>query len=78
MYACTHSASWEEDKLRRQFFPFAVWDSWKELKLSVLAACAARRISEFKSFKTVFPARCLLRPLIGIHLISFACLFNEF
>lgn len=78
MYACTHAASRGEDNLRSQFFPFAVWDSWKELKLSVLAACAALRISEFKSFKTVFPARCLLRPLIGIHLISFACLFNEF
>lgn len=78
MYACTHAASWGEDNLRSHSFPFAVWDSWKELKLSVLAACAALRISDFKSFKTVFPARCLLRPLIGIHLISFACLFNEF
>lgn len=78
MYGGTHAASGAEDNHRSQFFPLAVWDSSKELKLSVLAACASLRISEFKSFKTVFPARCLLRPLIGIHLILFVCFFNEF
>lgn len=78
MYARTHGASGAEDNLRSQFFPLAVWDSRKELKLSMLAACAALRISEFKSCKSIFPARCLLRPLIGTHLILFVCFFNEF
>lgn len=74
MYACTHAASRGEDNLRSQFLPFAVWDSWKELKLSVPAACCSPKNFRVQKFQDCFPCQMSVKASYW-HSFNFICLF---